>query len=235
MQKTIPDKVNWGLLTKKEGGSRCHESGPNNPACKTSNAYCSIDLGGPGDICYWHWCRMGSIGDIRCGCKQWKVVSGDSPGRMLCYRYYDIRDGPCIDMVNFYCCSTCQNCDCYVAKCGQMYVCEDCVGNHNESYLTNLKKYSNDDSDDDAMWPFAESFRIAFANRMANPGTYWEYISITKNGIRTTTKDPVYGVINIEDAKSAILASRLDPAKREWWEWIAGWYDDCPPMLTKWV
>src|SRR5580700_7443647 len=88
MRQTLFTKVNWYTINKKEGGPHCYESGPLNPYCKVQNKFCSVALGAPGDICYWHWCRMGSVEILRCGCKLWETVSGDSVAQILTSRYY---------------------------------------------------------------------------------------------------------------------------------------------------
>lgn len=116
-----------------------------------------------------------------------------------------------------------------------MRVCAECSITHNENYLEEISRSSDEESNEDNNneWIHRDKFQIAFTERRIDSS--WRILLITKKGPRTNVKDPVYGSIDVCDAKSAILASRLYPEQREWWEWLAGWYPDCPPILSKWI
>lgn len=229
----------WGNLTKNIN-SNCLGSGPHNTVCKINNESCSLNLGKSGDICYWHFCRMADVEKLRCGCSEWKVLCGDSIGRNLAYRYYEFDDEASLDSANnFYCCSTCQNCDNYQYCCGMMKVCQKCAVNHDKNYLEEINSLSDEEineimEENNNEWIYKYEFQKAFENRISN-NSYYRILLIAKDGPRDNVRDPVYGSIDICSARSAILASRLYPEQREWWEWLAGWYPDCPPMLPRWI
>ena len=105
-----------------------------NPVCVIDSNCCSEERSSSAsDLCRWHRARMATVYYSNCRCGPQILSYGDSIGRRMFNQYYG--NFPCISFSGTYCCSHCNSCDDYVARCGSMAVCEDCLHFHNPANL----------------------------------------------------------------------------------------------------
>ena len=208
------------------------ESKPENPACKVHTYGCSEAM--KGDICFWHFYRMGKMKEFMCGCpgKKWKTVVGDSTGRSLARKYYELKDVCTVDFAgHFSCCGT----DYTSFRCGEMRVCSSCKDQHPSLEGVNADGDSDTDSDTDndepIIWPHNQAYKDAVMSRM-DDGKPIKYAMMTSEGPTFRIPDSMMGSLEVKSASSALIAAGRNPAEAEWWIWIAGWYDDCPVGIT---
>ena len=94
-------------------------------------------------LCKAHFRRMGRTIMVKCDCRESEAISGDSIGRLNLKDYLtflntlsttgdNVRVPDCIeDSAGFlFCCSN--STGDYIAKCGEMRLCEDCIKLHTE-------------------------------------------------------------------------------------------------------
>jgi hypothetical protein len=232
-------------------------SKPKNPGCAVCTDGCSEAL--LGDVCVWHSCRMGTLEQVKCGCKSNPCVDGDSPGRMM-RREYEIKkaaargetltysDFAVIDTVgHFHCCGQSQNGDTDIARCGDMRVCEDCAPKH-----TKLEYYEGHGSSDDdsyeevpehwltkpkepvskvTEWIHRPAYSKAIVGRQAQNKKVM-YANIHANGPECSLfKDGQLITVNSADGAFAEAKTAKTLEDMEWWTWFAGWCEDCPKNL----
>ncbi len=133
----------------------CEENGEHNPLCSVNSESCSISMSKTNDgekqLCQWHRLRIAQHKVVSCNCKKHDICVGDATARIIFREYYEIDDIAVIDSFGkLYCCSYCQNAECYRSKCGDMYVCPSHEEDHKE--LTKISKSENleqSDSDSD--------------------------------------------------------------------------------------
>lgn len=246
--------MDWSHLVKA-GRPNGMGSMPKNPGCAVCTEGCSEAL--QGDVCVWHFHRMGTLEQVQCGCKNNPCTYGDSPGRMM-RRDYEIKkaathgdiltykDFAVIDSAgHFHCCGPSQNADTDIARCGDMRVCEDCAPKHKK-----LEYYEKQDSDDaDSYeeicahwftkpeepkapeWPQRTAYSMAIAARQ-----------FAKKKVMTVIIEPTGPtcsffkegkLFTINSAFSAMDAARNSTTGEdlEWWVWFASWCPDCPANL----
>jgi len=137
----------WYGITESQQGTY----GGHNPECAVDSQCCSIEMSTevPEDrakLCLWHHARMNNHVVEYCGCRRNHVCVGDATGRRMFRNYHNTPDIPVIDAgCRFYCCGGCQNRDDYVARCGDMFVCEE--HKHLHDYDTLEPASFDDDSD----------------------------------------------------------------------------------------
>jgi hypothetical protein len=179
---------------------------------------------------------MATIKTFKCGCgKEWKTMDGDATGRMLRYDYSGDGEFAIVDGGNrFYCCSRCQNTDNHEWQCGSMFVCADCASGHNESKMCSSLRSSSDDEEEEPpkVWEHLNAYGHAVTERRAR-GQMFLYSTVEANGPTFQVKHPTEGSHTVNSASSALIAAGYAKAvdERDWWLWIAGWYDDAPEAL----
>lgn len=227
----------WGSYTKNRCTTgQANESMPNNPGCKVATPGCSRDMAASGDVCWWHSVRMAAINTFNCGCgKKWKTIDGDATGRMLRYQYSGDGFFAVVDMGNrFYCCSSCQNSDNYKWQCGSMFVCDGCASGHDRSKMRNTTfcGSSSDEDVDAGEWEHMDGYSRGVLDREASGKLFRDAI-MTANGPTFQVKHPTEGALTVKSASTALIAAGYtkDVHERDWWLWIAGWYDDAPEAL----
>lgn len=104
-----------------------------NPICVINSKKCSVECSATGDLCRWHRARMATVMYDKCLCGPQVFSDGDGIGRSMFRQYYG--DFPCISFTGMYCCASCNNADDYVARCGNMAVCSNCLHLHNPANL----------------------------------------------------------------------------------------------------
>ncbi len=264
-------KVNWRTLSRHMNHDDTFDgdienlspemagSYPYNEICATKSKCCSRSMAKE-KICYWHWCRMGTEQEIRCGCSKRKIVNGDATGRSLYYNYNVAIGGEnvptsCIDMGGLvYCCSTCQNSDNYHWKCGEMFVCSGCKDQHVEEKMVdctlsdewNSSDSSEDDDDDhhedycddkNKSSLYGEGFFDAVLERRRNGKKIFYGVCDLEGKMTYNARNHIYGSYTVRNARDAIFqagcCSENENEEREWWIWLCGWYEDCPEGITR--
>ena len=122
-----------------------------NPICCITSQSCSVARSDVPNLCRWHRHRMGHMVPMRCDCREFTVVSGDSPGRRMAREYYELvyEDTPTLDSAGFsYCCGTAQNTDNQTHMCGSMNVCPDHLHLHKPNKLVKIDRALDGDGDE---------------------------------------------------------------------------------------
>lgn len=152
MQKYIPDsKQSWDSIVESHYGSH----GDHNPRCAIiESKQCSTAMSeevpaGMKPLCLWHHARMASTNIIKCACGEHVCCNGDATGRTIYRNYHDSWNMSVIDGVGTYCCGTCQNSGNHVAKCGDMYVCDEHLENHKKTSLRMKDKEDEENKEDE--------------------------------------------------------------------------------------
>ena len=190
---------------------------------------------------------MGTKGKLKCGCKSNITIDGDAIGRVMAKNYYaknDTEKFACLDCANsLYCCFDCKDNDTYFYKCGSMYVCSECAIDHNKTTLIPIETISDEfgtdaESGEDIQkeWEYAEYFKKKCMHWIIeNPKESIVYLWIANTGPQMTMKDNVNGDLYVNSAKSALMAANLYPQKQKFFEFLAGWYHDCPDNVEKFI
>ncbi len=220
----------WPNYVKDTGSDKCYKSFPNNPDCFFIREGCSKAMATP-NLCFWHSVRMASVKECKCGCnKSWKTLDGDAIGRAL-RREYSVNNGPytIIDSSGrYYCCSRCQNTDNYEWTCGSMYICPEC------SELHDKKVRIEEDKKEREPWHLLAAYSRA-VSALQKSGQYFQYGIIKSDGPSFIVSHPTEGSFTVKNASTALIAAGISKRviERDWWLWIAGWYEDSPEILKQ--
>lgn len=198
------------------------------------------------DLCLWHYFLMGDIWFFKCDCGvEHPIASGASYPRSMVRKYFSNVEFSSQDSSGaIFCCGSAAGFFAgeFSDRCGEMVVCSRCKDKHVKAKNVKTKydydEDSSDSSDDvSTSTPATKSdkwdlYRSKFQERM-NAGEYWMFSSWNNDAPRFPFHIPAGGILIVENAKTALKAGVYDIDHYEWWQWVAGWYDDCPAGIKK--